>query len=136
MERRPTKALKNVNHVLCSGRLVFHYDSNKPLTLAGDASLYRLGAVLSHVLADWTEKPIAYIFRTLTSAEIIPKLKKKTWLLCTQHKCFTFHLFLCNRNFMVIIEHKPFLGILSEEKRTPNFSFFTHTNMGGNFSRV
>lgn len=37
---------------------------------------------------------------------------------------------------MVIIEHKLFLGILSEEKRTPNFSFFTHTNMGGNFSRV
>ena len=40
--------------------ILVHYDDNKPLVLACDASPYGDGAVLSHVIADHAEKLIAY----------------------------------------------------------------------------
>ncbi len=46
-----------------------YYDPKKPLTLATDASPYGVGGVLSHVMKDGTEKPIAYASRTLNEVE-------------------------------------------------------------------
>ena len=43
--------------------LLVHYDSIKPLVLDCVASPYGIGAVLSHVLAEGEEKPIAYSSR-------------------------------------------------------------------------
>ena len=48
--------------------LLVHYDPKLPLCLAGDASAYGVGAVLSHVLPDGSEHPIAYASRTLNSS--------------------------------------------------------------------
>ena len=39
------------------------------MKLAADASSYRAGAVISHVLADGSERPIAFASRTLTTSE-------------------------------------------------------------------
>ena len=46
--------------------LLVHYDSTKPNC---DASPYGIGAVLSHVLAEGEEKPIAYCSRRLAATE-------------------------------------------------------------------
>ena len=49
--------------------LLVHYDLKKPLRFACDTSPYGARAVISHVMEDGTEKPIAFASRTLTSSE-------------------------------------------------------------------
>ena len=44
---------------LQSYALLVHFDPNKPLVLACDASPYGCGAVISHQMPDGTERPIA-----------------------------------------------------------------------------
>ena len=56
-------------NILQDDTLLVHCDRNHQLVLACDASPYRLGAVLSHIMDDGQERPIAYASRTLTSAE-------------------------------------------------------------------
>ena len=46
-----------------------HYAPKLPLKLYCDASSVGIGAVLSHVMKDGTERPIAYASRSLSKAE-------------------------------------------------------------------
>ena len=46
--------------------VLVHYD---PIRLAGDASAYGVGAVISHVMYDGAERPIAFESRTLLPSE-------------------------------------------------------------------
>ena len=49
--------------------LLVHYDLKKPLRLACDASAYGVGAVISHVMENGEERPIAFASRTLSASE-------------------------------------------------------------------
>ena len=49
-------------------RLV-HFDPEKPIVLATDASPYGIGTVISHVLPYGSEEPIAFASKTLRKAE-------------------------------------------------------------------
>lgn len=62
-------AFKKLKELLLNSPLLVHYDPNKPVRLAVDASSYGLGAVLSHVSYDGEEKPIAYASRSLSASE-------------------------------------------------------------------
>ena len=54
---------------LVSSDVLIYYDPSSPISLAGDASAYGLGAVISHSLPDGTKRPIAFASRTLSSSE-------------------------------------------------------------------
>ena len=63
------KAFKCCKEGLTSDSLLVHYDLNREIRLACDASSYGLGAVLSLVMDDGQEGPTAYASRTLNSSE-------------------------------------------------------------------
>ena len=63
------KAFEACKQGLTSDSLLVHYDLSRRHRLAGDASSYGLGAVLSHAKEDGQERPIAYASRTLSSSE-------------------------------------------------------------------
>ena len=63
------EAFKVAKEALSGENLLIHYDPALPLIVHTDASPYGLGGVLSHVMKDGTERPVAYISRTLSRHE-------------------------------------------------------------------
>ena len=55
--------------MITSEQVLTHYDSALPVQLACDASLTGIGAVLSHVMPDGSERPVAFVSRSLTKTE-------------------------------------------------------------------
>ena len=73
-------AFYNVKEMITSEQVSTHYDPSLPLRLACDASPVRIGAVLSHVMNDGTERPISLVSRTLTKlSKGTRKLTRKLW---------------------------------------------------------
>ena len=63
------EAFTKAKQSLTSDCLLVHYDPDKDLVLACDASPYGIGAVLSHKMEKSDDKPIAFASRTLATAE-------------------------------------------------------------------
>ena len=64
-----SEAFRAAKNLLQSDSLLVHFDQDKPILLACDASPYGVGAVLSHQMPDGSERPIAYASRSLSPAE-------------------------------------------------------------------
>ena len=64
-----TQAFQAAQTALQADTLLVHYDPSRPIVLSCDASQYGIGAVLSHVMDDKQDRPIAYVSRTLSAAE-------------------------------------------------------------------
>ena len=55
--------------MITSEQVLTNYDPAFPVRLACDASPTGIGAVLSHVMPDGNERPIAFASRSLTKTE-------------------------------------------------------------------
>ena len=63
------KAFEKVKTLITAETVLTHYDADLPVRLACDSSAYGLGAVISHVMENGEERPIAFASRSLNSAE-------------------------------------------------------------------
>ena len=110
-----TTAFAKAKSTLQDDSLLVHYDSTRPLVVACDASPYGLGAVLSHIMDDGQERPVAYASRTLTSAEKnYSQLEKEA--LGVVFAVQKFHKYLYGRHFVIESDHRPLSFIFSNSK--------------------
>ena len=115
------RAFTTLKGQLTSTKVLVHYDVNLPLRLAFDASAYDVGAVMSHVIKNDDEKPMAYASRTLTKSEKnYTQIEKEALSIIFGIK--KFHQFLYGRKFTLITDHKPLLAILGSKANVPTLA--------------
>ena len=99
-------AFHNVKEMITSEQVLTHYDPKLPLRLACDASPVGIGAVLSHVMNDGTERPIAFASRTLTKTEQgYAQIDKEALAIVWGVK--KFHVYVFGRSFTLYTDHQP-----------------------------
>ncbi|CAH2085636.1 unnamed protein product [Euphydryas editha] len=105
-------------HLLTFDTTLVHYDLNRPLILVCDSSEYGVGAVLSHIMDDGHERPVAMSSRTLhTHERRYSQLDKEAAAIMFGIQ--KFHNYLAGRYFTVVTDHKPLLGIFNPKKPMP-----------------
>ncbi|GBP96050.1 Uncharacterized protein K02A2.6 [Eumeta japonica] len=110
------KAFQELKEEICGDKVPFHADL--PVTLATDASPTGFGGVLSHIMPDKTERPIAFASRSLTKAEKgYSQLDKEAAALIWGLKKFFQYCY--GRKITLIIDNQPLARILHPEKTTP-----------------
>ena len=109
------KAFSTVKSQLTSDCLLVHFDPQKPLILACDASPYGVGAVLSHRLEDGSERPTAFASRSLSPAEKgYAQLDKEA--LAIVFGVTKFHVYLYGHSFIIYSDHKPLQHLFNPSK--------------------
>ena len=63
------RAFKLAKEKVVSPNVLVYYDPTLSISPAGDTSAYGVGAVISHIMRDGSERPIAFASRTLLASE-------------------------------------------------------------------
>ena len=94
------------------------YDPKQEVVLACDALPYGVGAVLSHLFPDGSEKPVAFASRSLSTVEKkYSQLDKEGLAIVFGVK--KFHDYLFGRKFQIRSDHKPLQHLFSNNKPIP-----------------
>ena len=113
------KAFEASKKLLLTSQVLGHFDPSLEIRLACDASDYGIGAVLSHVMADGTERPVGFVSRTLSETERKYSQIEKEALACVVGVT-RFHAFLWGHHFTLQTDHKPLLALLNRGKVIPS----------------
>lgn len=119
--RQCEDAFNKVKALLSTDRVLVPYDSKLPVSLACDASSYGLGAVLSHVMPNGEERPIAFASRTLSDSEKnYAQIEREALSLI--FGVTKFHIYLYGRSFTLITDHRPLTTILGPKANIPSIA--------------
>ena len=114
-------AFYQLKQMIADKTRIVHLDPDKPIVLATDASPYGIGAVISHVLPDGSEEPIAYASTTLINAERGYVQVEKEGLSIV-YGIRKFNQYLSGRNFNILTDPKPLLTIFGPDTSLPVMS--------------
>ncbi|XP_037927767.1 uncharacterized protein K02A2.6-like [Teleopsis dalmanni] len=109
------KSLKK--HIVNATQLV-HFQEHLPIILATDASSSGIGAVISHIFADGSERPIAFASKTLNVHQVKYSQIEKEGLAIV-FGIQKFHQYLYGRKFTLFTDHKPLVSIFNPGKHLP-----------------
>ncbi|XP_061745073.1 uncharacterized protein K02A2.6-like [Nerophis ophidion] len=101
--------------------VVTHFDPSLPIQLACDASMYGVGAVISHLMPNGVERPIAFASRTLNKAETnYAQIEREA--LSIVYGVHKFHQYLYGRQFTLLTNHRPLTTILGSHTGLPSLA--------------
>ena len=91
------------------------------MKMAGDASAYGIGAVISHVFPDGKKRPVAYASRTFSESERnYSQIEKEALSLVFGIQ--KFHSYLYGRKFTLVTDHKPLTIIIGPKHGIPSMA--------------
>ncbi|XP_055622692.1 uncharacterized protein K02A2.6-like [Toxorhynchites rutilus septentrionalis] len=115
------KSFDKFKTLLTSDLLLTHFDPNKEIIVAGDASKDGLGAVIMHRFPDGSVKAISHISRSLTPAEKnYGQIEKEALALI--FAVTRFHKMLFGRKFTLQTDHQPLLKVFGSKKGIPVYT--------------
>ncbi|KAA3671050.1 uncharacterized protein DEA37_0005807 [Paragonimus westermani] len=114
-------SFEEVKKMLNSDNLLTHFDPTLQIVVASDASSYGVGAVLSHLYPDGSQKAVAHAARSLSSAEKnYGQTEKEALAIVFAVK--RFHKMLFGRHFILLTDHKPLLAVFGSKKGIPIYT--------------
>ena len=100
--------------LLMSTNVSVHYNAGLKL-MTVDVSAVNVGVVLSHIMKDGSEKPIYFASRTLWRTERnYAQIEQER--LAVIFGVSKFHKYVYGREFSLITDHKPLLGLFKEDR--------------------
>ncbi|XP_060780909.1 uncharacterized protein K02A2.6-like [Neoarius graeffei] len=115
------QAFQQAKYTLLKSGVLTHFDPSLPIQLACDASPYGVGAVISHILPNGEEKPIAFASRTLNKAESnYAQIEREA--LSIVFGVRRFHQYLYGRRFTLLTDHRPLTTILGPHSGIPSLA--------------
>ena len=103
--------------LLTAAPVLVNYDPSLPIRTAGDALAYGFGAVISHILPNGQECPIAYASCTLSASERnYAQIEKE--VLSLVFGVQKFHTYLHGRRFTLVTDHKLFITVGPKEQNS------------------
>ena len=116
---REKRAFDELKALLSSDLVLTVYKPELELKLDTDASSVGLGADMSHIDENGTERPIEYISRTLTKSERnYSMIEKEALAIVWAFK--RLHLYLFGRPFTLVTDHKPLESIFHPSRGIPS----------------
>ena len=117
MKKCSERSIREGKECTCINVSSVHYDPEKELVVACDASPYGIGTVLSHSGEDRTKlRLVAFASCTLAPAERnYSQLEREGLALVYGVK--RFNQFLYDRRFTILSDHKPLEGIFHSSRQ-------------------
>ncbi|XP_031334049.1 uncharacterized protein K02A2.6-like [Photinus pyralis] len=112
------EAMEKAKDAISSDNVLIHFNPKLPLQLACDASMYGIGAVLSHIDEQGMERPIAFTSRILSKAEQGYSMLDKE-ALAIYYGIKKFSQYLLGHSFTLLTDHKPLVSLFGENKDMP-----------------
>uniref|UniRef100_A0A914HA85 RNA-directed DNA polymerase n=1 Tax=Globodera rostochiensis TaxID=31243 RepID=A0A914HA85_GLORO len=114
-------AFEKAKEIMTSDLLLTHYDPSLQMVVAADASKDGIGATISHIWPDKSEKVIEHASCTLSDAQQnYSQIEKEALALIFAVQ--KFHRMLFGHKFTLLTDHKPLLAIFGSKKGIPIYS--------------
>ena len=114
-------AFAKIKASLSSDLLLTHFNPTLDIVVVSDASDDGVGAVISHIFPDGSQKAIAHASRSLTSAERnYDQIEKEALAIIYALK--KFHKMVYRRHFPLVTDHKLLVSIFGSKKGIPVYT--------------
>lgn len=106
------RSFNYIKEMITSKEVLTHCDLELLLCLTTDALPYGLGVVLSHIMLDGNERPVAYASQLLCPVEkTYLQIEKEALAIMWGVK--RFNTYVCGRHFQLVTDHQPLISILT-----------------------